>query len=184
MEQTKETNPTTTNSDKESKASLGKFNKVEDLLKAYNSLEAEFTKRSQKLKEYETKSQQQDIWEEKVTKFIKEYPIASELTEEIGEEIAKRDMIADEDCLERALLSVLSSRYKPPKEQAKDTVVIDEVLKDDSLRERIIDEYRKNFDFNLPKSLPKGGEIPIKTPTRPANINDAGKMALEILKEL
>lgn len=182
MEQTKKTTPTNI-SDKESKDSFGKFNKLEDLVQAYNSLESEFTKRSQKLKEYEEKHHQQELWENKVNKFIDKYPIASELTEEIGEEIANKNMIDDEDCLEKALLSVLSARYKSPKEQAKDTVVIDEVLKDETLKEQIIEEYRKKFDFNLPKTLPKGGEIPIKTPIRPSTINDAGKMALELLKE-
>lgn len=45
-EQTDETIP-------EASDSLGKFKNVEDLLKAYNCLEAEFTKRSQRLRELE-----------------------------------------------------------------------------------------------------------------------------------
>lgn len=41
-------------SDQEEKVSLGKFKDVNALLSAYNSLQSEFTKRCQKLKELET----------------------------------------------------------------------------------------------------------------------------------
>lgn len=182
MEQTK-TSPAI-EGDKEGMTSYGKFNKLEDLVNAYNSLESEFTKRSQKLKDLETKNSLVNSWENKVSKLMEQYPIAAKFTDEIGEEIAKNDMIKDDNCLEKALLSVLSSKYKSPEEQAKDETVIDQVLKNESLKEKIIDEYRQNFNINLPKTLPKGGEIPVKAPGRPANIYEAGKMALEILKEI
>ena len=55
--------------------SYGKFKSAEELLKAYNALEGEFTKRSQKLSEYEKKSAEPD-WESKVNKFVGKYPIA------------------------------------------------------------------------------------------------------------
>ena len=44
-------------SDKNTENSYGKFKTADELLKAYNALESEFTKRSQKLKEYEKKSE-------------------------------------------------------------------------------------------------------------------------------
>lgn len=182
MEQTK-SNPTLTG-DKEEKASYGKFNKVEDLVSAYNSLESEFTKRSQKLKDLETKTKGTSEWENKVQQLMEKYPIAAKFTDEIGEEIANRDMIKDENCLEKALLSVLCTKYKPPEEQAKDENVIGEILKDESFKDRIIDEYRQKLNINLPKSFPRGGEIPVKAPNRPANIMQAGELALEILNEI
>lgn len=182
MEQT-QSNPTVIG-DKEEKASYGKFNKVEDLVNAYNSLESEFTKRSQKLKELETKTTAASEWENKVQKLMAKYPIAAKFTDEIGEEIANKDMIKDENCLEKALLSVLCTKYKPPEEQAKDEKVIGEILKDETFKDRIIDEYRQKLNINLPKSFPKGGEIPVKTPHRPASIMQAGKLALELLNEI
>lgn len=182
MEQTK-TDPTIAG-DKEGKASYGKFSKLEDLVNAYNSLESEFTKRSQKLKELETKSSVASGWENKVTMLMEKYPVAAKFTDEISQEIEKNNMISDENCLEKALLSVLCTKYKPPEEQAKDQEVIGEILKDETVKERIIDEYRQKFNLNLPKILPKGGEIPVKAPSRPNNLCEAGKMALELLKEI
>ncbi len=41
--------------EREAEVSLGKFKSTKALLEAYNSLEAEFTKRCQKIKEYEAK---------------------------------------------------------------------------------------------------------------------------------
>lgn len=41
-----------------SKEDIGKFKDTESLLKAYNNLQAEFTKKSQRLAELETESEQ------------------------------------------------------------------------------------------------------------------------------
>lgn len=183
MEQTGQ-NPVL-NNDKEQTASYGKFNSQEELLKAYNSLEAEFTKRSQKLKQIEAAATGgKDEWTEKVNTLIEKYPVAAELTAEIGEEIAASNTINDSNCLEKALLAVLSQKYKAPSEQAKDDAVIGEVLKNDTVKEKIIEEYRSKFAHSLPKTLPKGGEIPAVPPIKPKNMYEASKAALEILKEL
>jgi hypothetical protein len=185
MEQTN-TQPAvnTENGDKQEKASYGKFNKLEDLVSAYNSLEAEFTRRSQRLKEMENVAKTENRWQQKVENFIEKYPVAAEYTDEIGEEIAKSDSVKEEDCLEKALLSVLCAKVKPVEEQAKDERVISEVLKSDELKEKIIAEYRQKLNVDLPKTFPKGGEIPVKTPVRPSSIGDAGKLALQMLKEI
>jgi len=165
-------------------ASYGKFKSAEELLKAYNSLEQEFTKRSQRLKEMEKKSEKSEAWEKKVNTFIEKYPIASELTEELGKVIAEKNNFEEENCLESALLSVLTQKYKSPAEQAKDEKVIQEILNNSDVKEKIISDYKKNFDITLPKPLPKGGEIPVNPPVRPATIYEAGKAALELLKEI
>lgn len=170
--------------DKQEKASYGKFNKLEDLMNAYNSLESEFTRRSQRLKELENASKSENRWEQKLQSLYEKYPVAAKFTDEIGEEIAKSDSIQDEDCLEKALLSVLCAKVKPIEDQAKDERVISEVLKSDDLKEKIIAEYRQKLNVNLPKSFPKGGEIPVKAPARPGNIGDAGQIALQMLKEI
>lgn len=177
MEQTN--NPAVTG-DKE-QASYGKFNSADELLKAYNSLESEFTKRSQRLKQLES-TQAASEWESRVGKLIERYPIAAQLSEEIGAEIEDKKMIKDENCLEKALLNVLSKKYKTPTEQAQDETVIGEVLKNGAVRERIIDEYREKVTTTLPKTMPKGGELHVVPPVRPSNIFEAGKAALEILK--
>ncbi|HHT83077.1 MAG: hypothetical protein ACOYEC_05980 [Christensenellales bacterium] len=184
MEQTKSIPAVSKDGDKDSKASYGKFNRLEDLVNAYNSLEAEFTKRSQRLKELEEKQLADNRWETKVNEFMEKYPVAAELTAEIAQEIKDKDLISSENCLEKALLSVLTARYKPPSEQAKDEKVKEEVLKDDKIKDRIINDYLSALNHILPKTLPKGGELPVKAPAKPANIYEAGKAALDMLKEI
>lgn len=182
MEKT-EMNPTKV-SEKEQEASYGKFKTADELLNAYNSLESEFTRRSQKLKSYEEQSKKNTDWENKVQKLVEKYPIATKFSEQISEEIDKGDLIKDENCLEKALLKVLSKNFKEESEQAKDERVRKYVLEDEQIREKIIEEYREKLKNNAPKILPKGGQSTISRPTRPKNIYDAGEMALKIINEV
>ena len=79
-----ETNP----GDKVKTDSFGKFSSGEELLKAYNSLEQEFTRRSQRLKELEGKLSQDlqgEAWERKLNRLHEKYPVSGALGREIGE---------------------------------------------------------------------------------------------------
>lgn len=174
----------TKNSEKEQLASYGKFKSAEELLNAYNSLESEFTRRSQKLKAFEEENKTNIDWENKVQKLIEKYPIATKFTDEISSEIQQGEMIKDEDCLEKALLKVLSQNYKEPSEQAKDDKVLSFVLTNEEIKEKIIDEYREKLKNKAPKILPKGGEITLNQPMKPKTIYDAGEMALKRIKEI
>src|SRR5574344_1723568 len=88
---------------------LGKFNSPEDLLKAYNNLQAEFTRKCQKLSEIqkqvpekgdnetshedETKklppAYEQEDWRSKVAVFLTENERAKGFSREISDEILK-----------------------------------------------------------------------------------------------
>lgn len=173
-----------TQSDKENKDSFGKFRTAEELLKAYYSLEGEFTKRSQKLKEMETVKQATD-WEGKVADLIKAYPIAEKFSNEMAQEIRDNEqLIKNESCLEKALLSVLSKNYKTPEELASDTVVIDKVLGSEQNQDKIITEYlNKIKNKKSPITLPKGGAIPLTPPQKVTSIREAGELARKIIEE-
>lgn len=67
----------------ENSVSLGKFKDVSALLSAYNSLEAEFTKRCQRIKELETEKRNDD-------KAVSA-PKSSEVTSENGNNLEKED---------------------------------------------------------------------------------------------
>lgn len=164
--------------------SYGKFKSAEELLKAYNALEGEFTKRSQKLSEYEKKSAEPD-WESKVNKFVGKYPIAEKYAEELAGEITKNgNKEIDETCLERALLTVLSSKVKTTDEMAEDENVIDKVLSSEKNRNSIISRYLDGIRKNVPPTtLPKGGAIPVTTPMSARTIRDAGEIAKKILND-
>lgn len=179
-----QTNIIPTESDKENKDSFGKFRTVEELLKAYTSLESEFTKRSQKLKEMESMSKQPD-WEGKVSELIKTYPIAERFSAEIAKEIQdNNELIKSDSCLEKALLSVLSKGYKSPEELASDSVVVDRVLSDEQNQEKIITSYLSKIKSKQsPITLPKGGAIPLTPPIKVTTIKEAGELAKKIIEE-
>ncbi len=173
-----------TTGDKENQDSYGKFKTAEELLKAYNSLESEFTKRSQKLKELENSKKASD-WEDKVTELVKKYPVAEALGGEIAKEISEDyELIKSEDCLEKALLKVLSKNYKAPEDLAKEKTVVDKVLQSEENKEKIIDEYLTKIKSKQPPvTLPKGGAIPLTPPQRIASIKEAGELARKIIEE-
>ena len=76
-----------TTCDKDTETSYGKFKSAEELLKAYNALESEFTKRSQKLKELE-KAIDGKSFADKARDFARKYPIAESYAEEVAREVA------------------------------------------------------------------------------------------------
>ena len=172
-----------TDFDNGQQVSYGKFKSAEELLKAYNALQSEFTKRSQLLKEYEKQKEDRD-WENKVESFVEKYPIAERYTKELADEIAHNGKLKDvENGLEKALLSVLSSKVLTADEMAKDEQVIDKVLSDESVKERIIGQYLRDYDAgSLPITLPKGGAIPVTPPLPARNIREAGKIAQKIIE--
>lgn len=173
-----------TESDKENKDSYGKFRSADELLKAYNSLEGEFTKRSQRLKEMESVKNSTD-WEGKVAELIKTYPIAEKFSNEMAQEIRDNsELVKNESCLEKALLSVLSKNYKTTEQLASDTKVIDKVLGDEQNQEKIIADYLvKIKNKRSPITLPKGGAIPLTPPQRVTSIKEAGEIARKIIEE-
>lgn len=173
---------------KESGPSFGKFRNAEELLKAYNSLEGEFTKRSQKLREYEQKDAPtpKTDWESKVGGLLQKYPFAQGYTEEITQVIScDKSLLDSEDCLENALISVLQSKVKGKEEMASDTEVVELVLKSEGVRERVINDYLSSIRTEpVPKSFPKaGGAIPA-APFRASTLSEAAKLAQKYLEEI
>lgn len=181
--------------------SYGKFKNGEALVKAYNSLEAEFTKRSQRLKELESKGEEisdkavdtvpakamyeETGWQEKVTEFIGKNPVAREYAEEIAELIMTDDALGrDKRCLETAYERVLARKYRAPSELAQDQSFIDSfILNNPVVRDRIIADYMESLSgVRPPELMIKKGEIPLAPPKRPKSLAEAGAMAEKILR--
>lgn len=175
--------PISAEGEKEREASYGKFKSAEELLKAYNSLQSEFTKRSQKLSEYEKSREAEKSWEGKVADFAAKYPVAEKYADELAREIANNEKITErEDCLESALLNVLAGKVKTPEEMAADETVVERVLSAEKNRERIIEQYLEKIRSNAaPTTLPKGGAIPV-APASARTIREAGEIAIKIME--
>ena len=158
--------------DKNEVDSFGKFKTAQDLKSAYQKLEQEFTRKSQKLKELEGKlkeKEEDDKWARKVKDFQTKYPVSQSLGEEIAGYIKENGLISDEKCLEKALLNVLIQKYEGKvgntqveKERAKPTP--------------------KPKD-NVPHVI-SSGEVPVAPSPRPLTVKEANKLATERLKQI
>lgn len=158
------------------KESYGKFRSAEELLKAYNALESEFTKRSQTLAQYEKERQISDR-ESEVKDFFQKYPVAEQYAEELAQAIE-----SDKSKPVDALIGVLAAKIRTSDEMAGDEKVVNKVLSDPKNRDKVIREYLSGY--RVPNvALPKGGAIPV-TPPRPINtIEEAGRVALGFLQK-
>lgn len=173
----------TTESDKNTENSYGKFSTAEELVKAYNSLESEFTRRSQKLKEYEKKygDGEKNTAEQKA-ELTRKYPIAPEIIEEAAN---AAEMQKDGTTVESALIRVLAEKVLTPEEMASDQRVVDRVLGEEKNRETVINAYLEKIRaMDAPTTLPKGGSLPTLPTRKASSVREAGEIARAIFEKL
>ncbi len=167
--------------------SLKKFKDVDSLLKAYNSLEAEFTKRSQRLRELEgeraaSKAQpavekdagagQADAVEDAERVFLKKYPDAKDYLDDIGAVADGKDVGA----LESAYIGLLTEKLK---KQAELTASRDYVLShiDSTIKDEIIRDFLSEISSAKPTQPVVGGQSAIMPPIRPKTLSEAKLLA-------
>lgn len=160
-----------------------KFKSVEELEKAYNELEKEFTRRCQKLAKYEKEIGQSTEtpgeWKAKVDKFFDETPDAKQFAREIAGEISKDTSLRSRsDCLEVALTRVLLSRYRTPRDLATDEEFLKEhILGSDFVKKAVIDGYMKDLRAGKPPVLiNKAGQNTVAPRNKPQSIQEAGRL--------
>lgn len=142
-------------------ASVGKFKNVDALLEAYLSLEAEFTRRSQKLKELEKANKERT-------------------TPEQPTDLSATALTANAETVEGDTASV-----QTPSQGQKDLTgesLIEAVSKDPQARRAIISEYLENTLKKKGVPFITGGvNIPAQRKT-PATVKEAGKLAEKLFK--
>ena len=165
---------------------FGKFKNPEQILKAYQELEKEFTKRSQKLKEFEMQSQNwnpsDDEWKQTVDKFFEKTPSAKTFAKDIAKElISNPDLKNDKNCLNFALTNVLLSKFRTPDELINDGQFLnDYILQSDNIKNAVINNYLKGLEEGMPPTtLYKSGEVSVASNKKPKSIEEAGKMFLK-----
>lgn len=191
----------------QSGSQFGKFSCAEDLVNAYNNLQAEFTRKCQKLseiqkqiaeKEIEETSLQKDEpeeispaferdnWQTKVAEFLQKNDSAKEFSREISNEILKdKDLQASPDMLEVAWARVLSKVFKTPKQMAQESSFMEEfVLSNDEVKKRVLGSYLNEIRSapNVIGSSARGGETLFKRVSKPTSLNDAKALAEKLLK--
>ena len=87
----------------------------------------------------------------------------------------KKELIKDENCLEKALLIVLADdKYSISKGKEQQSEVSEESKK------QIIAEYLASLTLNTPEVALAGGEIPVILPKTPSTVKEAGALAKSI----
>lgn len=167
--------------DKEAEGSIGKFKSQEALLNAYNSLEAEFTKRSQQLKELKKTEAPERDWDKEVKGLLEDYPVAKDMIGQIEAEIKNRpELLSKNNTLELALLSCLTRTPVKP-EKLNDTELFEEVKANENVMSKLIGDY---FDKvpSAPRTISGGGKIVVSAPKKATTIAEAGLLAEQYLK--
>lgn len=166
----------------------GKFKDAESLLKAYNSLESEFTKKSQRLSllENENLKTQNEInkkaeQETRVDEFVNKFEIAKPFTSALKESLAKSD---DVDIKEETL-RYLSKSYKTAEQYSQDEEFLNNyIFSNQNIKDKIVKDYLSKITQNSPIKVENGGgAISLSPPKVPTTIKEAGKLAKSIIKQ-
>lgn len=177
------------------RSSFGKFKSASELLEAYNSLEKEFTKRSQRIKSLEREMTQsvqtppkvyeQTDWRERVQNFLRENPSAVPFQKEIADVIVNEKLDGEPRCLELALAKVIIANYRSPKDLADDGDFLESHIYGNSqIRERIIKDYLMSLSqTSAPKTIGRGGQAALAPLKRPNSFSEAGEMTLSLGKK-
>lgn len=170
------------------KQSFGKFKNPEELLKAYQELEKEFTKKSQKLSKLEAladgESQVFDDESFKVAadKFFENTPSAKPFAKDIALKIIEKpELKKDRNCLSVALMQVLIDKFRTPEQLMQDGQFLnDYVLSSSKVKDAIIGAYLKDIRDGQPPATLSGDGLQCVAPSKKIrSIEEAGRMFLK-----
>lgn len=175
---------------KDGSMNLGKFKDAESLLKAYNSLQTEFTKKSQKLSALENSNTEFNK-EEKLNNAIKElekdYNTVEIFSQDIRQALKNVDADNYSQLVKDELLKNLQNNYKSACDYACDEKFLNEfIYSNEKIRDNIIKSYLANVKNGNPVKVVSNisGSIPLCPPNTPATIKDAGRLAQKIIKQI
>lgn len=167
---------------------LGKFKDAESLLTAYNNLEAEFTKKSQKLASYEQDEENRKInesrlneVEKKVDDFVTKFDAVRPFSEQLKASLTSNSELS----LESEALSLLANSYKSPKDYIEDEEFLNNyIYSNESIKDKIIKDYLGRITHDTPIKV-EGSmhSISLNQPSKPTTIEEAGRMAKNIIKQ-
>ncbi len=179
-----------------------KFKSTEELLKAYENLEKEFTKKCQKLsalsgnKTEEDKQKSETVlpqyeredWLKKTGEFLAQNENAKNYVKQIAEIlISDEDLAKKDDALELAYSRVLKQNFVPKEQLANDEEFLNEfVYNNEKIKNKIIEDYLLNLKNGKNVQLISGGvgtNVVSSPKFKPKDLSEAGKFAMHILKK-
>lgn len=185
----------------DSGSQYGKFKDAESLLTAYNNLQAEFTRKCQKLSELEKQEQEvpklqeenkmpifeSEDWQTKVTTFLEQNKDAKKYANEISNYIINNpELQNDKNALDLAWAKVVSQKYKSPESIVSDDKFVDDfVISNEQIKQKIISQYIQDLEKNkLPPFVTQkqGGNVTFQTEKKATTLDEAKKLVEAILK--
>lgn len=177
--------------------SLEKFKDVKSLLKAYNCLEAEFTKRSQRLRQLEGENEQltkqletkqsssidgnYSLADDKVivNEFLQKHPDAELYLNELSRIV---DGKQGRSILEDGYIELLSNKLKEQAEQFKSREYLVSQIENSEIKDEIIENFLSGILAHTPKQLLGEGEISLTPPIKPKSLQEAKILAEEYFR--
>ena len=177
----------------EEKFDLGsnsKFKTVDDLSNAYNSLQAEFTKKCQCLKELERSMESNipryklDSWHEELSNFFERYPGATEYSNEIARSLLENEDLAKKsDCLTIVWANILNGLYRKEEDLVVDTNFLEKyIYSNEKIKDEIIKKYLSAIDSAPTLINDSKGAYNIAPKSKPKNMSDAYSIVSELFR--
>lgn len=181
----------------EGAVSLKKFKDEGSLEKAYRSLEAEFTKRSQKLKaleeenrilkaDAETRLDPSAEFDEanEIREFFEKYPEAGDLVKEISAYIAGGEGRGKRGFMEKAYVDYLKDAYDKLKGESETDEFLLRRIEGSAVKDEIIRSYLSGVkNLNLtPALMGAEGDIALSPVKKPTTLREAALLAEQIIK--
>lgn len=158
----------------QTRAELGKFKSVGDLMDAYNSLQSEFTKKCQLLSQMlkdKTDENQKDINEDDFDAFLKDNGGAENYADEIKNLVKENHSSSFEDAWGRVILNKIKNE-----DYSSDPLINGYVLSNEELKNRVIQDYLerlKGLSQPYIMTSSKGERVSSITTTPPSSLEEA-----------
>ena len=182
--------------------SLGKFKDTESMLNAYNNLQAEFTKKCQKLSDVTKELQEiqktleqnkkedmplyeKENWQEAVESFLSKNGKAQKYSKEISDEILQDpDLAKSPNALPLAWERVMNKNFYSPEMLAEDKDFINEkILSKSEVKKQVLEEYFKQLqNTENPPVIARAGNTLKVTTVVPKSMSEAKAMVEELFK--
>ena len=164
----------------------GKFKDAESLLKAYESLESEFTRRSQRLKAIEGELEDRSRKEKTVIKaegvideeegFLKRYPNSSQFAKEIESELKSGLQRKEEAYIKILERNLIEAKNKPNEKGELNSTFGKE------FSAIVIQDYLKKIMQEKPKNKVFSGVSLSVPPLKPTTVAEASALAKNYIK--
>ena len=188
----------------EKAGSHGKFKDADTLLSAYNSLQAEFTRKCQRLSALEKQQEEQaklsresetkestplyerENWTEIVSDFLAKNDEAKAYSKEICSEIMNNPQhYKNDESLQLAYAKVLKVHMLDKSQALHDNDFVQNyILSSDEIKDRVMKIYLDELSQNAPpKVITRGmGEVFSKKISRPATLEEAKKLVQNLME--